>query len=333
MPTKKKHELEIKYNLDAEILTKDFLELKSFEKVAKKYNTTTRIIRNLYYKFNLKLTNQHKPRIKFPSIEEIQKSYNKLGSIGKVSKFFNIENESMRRFMINNNIDYEVKFTYTIDHDFFSKDNEFSYYWAGFFAADACITDGDVISLLLSKKDEKHLMTFNTHINGDLKIRFHRDFKLNRSDNSCFKQEYYDSARSVFTSHQMAKDLKKFGIGPRKSMSYEIPPLNEELFHHFIRGMIDGDGWITRNKKYNSAVIGCCGTQQSMECISEFLKRKLSLDETSGCVTKKVNIFNFAFSGSNCLKICEFLYQNSSVALDRKKEIVMNFIMSRKNLS
>lgn len=48
----------------------------------------------------------------------------------------------------------------------------------------------------------------------------------------------------LLNSKTMYKDLEKIGITPNKSLTTKIPNIPEQYLPHFIRGVIDGDGWI-----------------------------------------------------------------------------------------
>lgn len=63
----------------------------------------------------------------------------------------------------------------------------------------------------------------------------------------------------------MAMDLSKFGVVPRKTSTTFLPEIKESLMPHLIRGLIDGDGWITETHTANNKshlVIGFCGSEK-----------------------------------------------------------------------
>src|SRR5215469_6517846 len=69
-------------------------------------------------------------------IIKLQEIYQEEQTLMNVAKRLNISLESIRKYFIKNNIDYEKQLVYDVDHDFFGRDNEQSFYWAGFCAAD-----------------------------------------------------------------------------------------------------------------------------------------------------------------------------------------------------
>lgn len=51
----------------------------------------------------------------------------------------------------------------------------------------------------------------------------------------------------ILNSKEMKIDLDKLGIGPRKSFNVPFPNVPEEFLPSFVRGVIDGDGWVSRD--------------------------------------------------------------------------------------
>ena len=47
-------------------------------------------------------------------------------------------------------------------------------------------------------------------------------------------------------SKEIKKDLAELGIGPNKSLTVPFPDIPEEFLPSFVRGVIDGDGWIQK---------------------------------------------------------------------------------------
>lgn len=71
----------------------------------------------------------------------------------------------------------------------------------------------------------------------------------------------------------MKKDLEKYGIVPQKTYSVEMPQLDEIMMPHLIRGMIDGDGWIS----YKSHQLGFCGNEKTVTQLKEYLVKLLKV--------------------------------------------------------
>lgn len=213
---------------------------------------------------------------------------------------------------------------YNCNHNFFSYDNEQSFYWSGFIAADGNVYKKR-LSVTLNSQDHQHLIKLkeNIQFTGPVKNGSKPEKRQN-----FIKNEYFYS-RIRITSSQLIKDLLKFNIVENKSKIYKFPVnlLNNENVKHFIRGLIDGDGGIYFNKKPK---VFFCGTENCVTTIFFFLKEKLQLE--SGFIKKykhSDNLSYLSFEKNNDVnKILHYLYDNSTIFLDRKKQVA-DKILSR----
>ena len=122
---------------------------------------------------------------------------------------------------------------YSVNKEYFKIPNEQNCYWAGFIAADGCVEDKNRLSIGLKKDDINHLEEFSKA------IEYTNNVKL-----------YNDVATVTINCKEICEDLRiNFNIVPRKSKIL-IPPniIDEDLVACFIKGVIDGDGSIDKNK-------------------------------------------------------------------------------------
>lgn len=125
-------------------------------------------------------------------------------------------------------------------------------------------------------------------------------------------------------SEIMAKDLSKFEIIPRKTYllkDIHIEQIPKHLQRHYLRGLLDGDGTIGYDEGY--VRIGFCGYNEEFVrsfqyAIDEYLERDVHN------VIKKTNAYNCKWKGKQCLKILEYLYKDSTIALERKKKFYID---------
>jgi len=246
------------------------------------------------------------------SKEEYIEKYKELGTLSKVADHYGFCLESIRKHFIKLGIDYDKRKKFYQNDNFFSVDNEKSWYWAGFIAADGNIEKGsNRIKIELSTKDKRHLEKFRDDIESNYEIR--DKVKINIPK---LKKEKYSYSRIRFNSDKMVKGLKRFGICPAKSLIYKIPEniINHNLFPHFLRGLIDGDGSVDTG-------IMLCGSHESMNQIYNFLCNKLDIPKIkSGFkVIGSISIMKFSKMES-AKKIINYCYKNPTVYLDRKYE-------------
>ena len=134
-------------------------------------------------------------------------------------------------------------------------------------------------------------------------------------------------------SNIMAEDLAKYGVVPRKSYSTYLPLISKEMMPHLIRGIFDGDGSIMAkpnpsNDGHNRFLhsISFCGTHQLMEDISNYILENLGI-KTAVYDYKDRNLSELKIQNiDNIAKFGYWIYRNSTIFLNRKKDIFNDFL-------
>ena len=134
-------------------------------------------------------------------------------------------------------------------------------------------------------------------------------------------------------SNIMAEDLAKYGVVPRKSYNTYLPLLSKEMMPHLIRGIFDGDGSIMAkpnpsNDGHNRFLhsISFCGTHQLMEDISNYILENLGI-KTAVYDYKDRNLSELKIQNiDNIAKFGYWIYRNSTIFLNRKKDIFNDFL-------
>lgn len=221
---------------------------------------------------------------------------------------------------------------YNCNYDFFSKDNEASFYWAGFIAADGWVVTEKCNYLLgidLSIKDIKHLEKFKKSIDATQPIRK----RIKKGGNINGKELGHSEMCSIkIHSKQIVEDLKKFNVIPNKTYFLDIPEwlMEHKLLHHYLRGYIDGNGCFTvaQNKGQKPHVTFCMrGTYKFLNQFSSNLHKKgvllRSRKENEPIAGKKYLAFDkIQYSGNTVIsKMYDCLYKDAALFLDRKEEI------------
>jgi hypothetical protein len=212
--------------------------------------------------------------------------------------------------------------TYSLNHNFFSQLTPQSMYWAGFIASDGNIAkDKPRITVALKSNDINHLQKFKENISFDGPI--HNIIQIDKREN--FKTGKYYKSQIRFTSHQITKDLlNNFLITPNKSKTLQFPNhlLNHPLLHHFIRGLIDGDGGIyyrfEDRRKENICNVFLCGTDNMIKSVQNIFLHKLNANGTY--YLNKNNLSNIVYRNLKSVQsIINYLYQSDTdVCLERK---------------
>lgn len=224
---------------------------------------------------------------------------------------------------------------YTYDKEYFKViDTPEKAYWLGFIYADGSInavkgrtTLSLEIGLQLS--DEMHLHKFLKSLNSNNPIqhRVYHNYKNNKN---------YESCRTIINCTAMCKDLINLGCVPNKSLILKFPKndiVPENLMSHFIRGYFDGDGGIfylekkyhnnLRNNDYDTWVCRCyfTGNIQFITELKKYLETKVGIIVGKITPDKRSKAISISIYGKdNIKKFGEYIYKNSTVELDRKKE-------------
>ena len=102
------------------------------------------------------------------------------------------------------------------------------------------------------------------------------------------------------------EDLSKYGVIPNKTSSVYFPEIPDEYLSHFIRGLIDGDGWVS----YKGKQIGFCGNETLVTQLRDILVEKLNVFPAKVSKTGR-QLFQVCWgSKGDIKKIGEFLYKD-----------------------
>jgi DNA-binding transcriptional regulator WhiA len=189
-----------------------------------------------------------------------------------------------------------------VDSTVFETLTEESAYWLGMFITDGCVhypKRGGLpkVMLELKESDKDHVQRFSDFIKSSYPLYYNKTAK---------------AWKVQVASQKLADVLAKWGIHPNKKTSQYSVHEGLKDNRHFWRGVIDGDGWISkggRNFELSS------GSEVLLNQFIDYYKSvysraKLSIGYTGhGC--PRVGTSNQEF--------LEYLYKDSRVALSRKK--------------
>lgn len=219
--------------------------------------------------------------------------------------------------------------TYFNESYFKEIDSEDKAYFLGFILADGCIYNNRVC-LGISDTDVGILERFKAFLDTDKKIY--------KSSCTGISGKVTNICRIELISDKMVDDLAKLSILPNKTLHCKYPSdmIGSTYERDFIRGIWDGDGTISQylskrgddgaiHNKYHASV---CGTLDICESLRERLRPIL---EVEGYISKRFDTENccytLSYSGGKCVgKLMKYLYEESSVSLDRKYDKAMSIV-------
>lgn len=215
----------------------------------------------------------------------------------------------------------------TKNNNFFSKlDTQEKAYIAGLIATDGNIYDKNNsygISLALKSSDRDILEKIKDIIGTRSEIRLKKGVSNLPQGGIC----NYELAILRMYNKQMVKDLEVLGIVPNKThtLNFDYSKLPIDLFPHFLRGLIDGDGDFNlyhkngRNKSHIGLICSKYLIQSTKEMLLKiFPDMNIVVFHAIGCHENiwRLRIHNI----KDFKKFLNYIYQDATIFLDRKYE-------------
>lgn len=211
---------------------------------------------------------------------------------------------------------------YEVDDEYFEVINtEDKAYWLGFLYADGYVRlnkgrSGE-LGLKLKNSEYYHLELFNKCLKSNYPIKTDIVSKVTKNN-----KEYTSLVCYLrICNTKLVKNLMNLGCVNAKTYKIKLPHLREDLMRHFIRGYFDGDGCIHKIKKSNNDYnISILSNDFFIESLRDYLSKEFESNKIY--VREKGNIKCLSISNNNdCIKFKEFIYKDSIIYLQRKKNI------------
>lgn len=189
-------------------------------------------------------------------------------------------------------------------------------YWLGFLLADGYVMeDRQIVILKLGERDREHLVKFCQYLNMECDIK---------SDKGGGERPVY---YVYLSSKTLKENLINKGVLPNKSTKEQpYTELNQNLIKHYIRGLIDGDGFLVHGERN---VFGFVGSKDIVFYVRNYINDNiipLKLDY----VYPHGKIFKLELTDQEIVKACyTHFYKDSVIYLDRKYQIVENYLNGR----
>ncbi len=268
-------------------------------------------------------------------IDEITKLYESGMSLTKIGKQLSIDRKALARLLKNNNIEARSGFSYArkynLDEHYFDIiDTEEKAYILGFIYADGNnLFRINRVAIQLSIVDKEILQKFSTIFFNSEVLKTYK-----RKNNKGKEFEYV--ALNLFSKH-MSQHLATLGIVERKSHKIAFPEwLDKNLYRHFIRGLIDGDGWIyLPSSNRDSPNVGLICTRKMNDFLKELYEKELNLKSYLTKANKQdinvmceIRVKNY----HQCKIFLDWLYEDSTIYLQRKFDLYQKFLQQYENL-
>lgn len=288
-----------KISIDVELdIIKKYKDGLSMSKISNITNIPTTTIFNILKRNNIKT--RTKGGIDKLNDDEIITLYKNGMSSTKIAEKYNVGVHSITLILEKNNIKRDnIYHNLNLKEDYWENiDSYDKAYFLGMLLTDGNIS-GNNIKLQLSYIDEYILKIFAEKTNNENII------KKDKRGFSSFQVK----------RRKWVNDLSKYYVIPNKTFTIKLPILNDDMMPHLIRGLIDGDGWISKGR-----VIGFCGNEEMVTNVRDFLVNKLKVKNNKVYKSKNKNLFSISWASKNDFeKICEYIYKDKQDCfLERK---------------
>jgi len=268
-------------------------------------------------------------------IDEINKLYQEGLSLTKISEQLGIHRKALTRLFKNNQTESRKGFSYARKYDlneyyFDIIDTEEKAYILGFIYADGNnLFRTNRISIHLSKTDEEILKKMSHIFYGEEILKYNS--RTNKNGKT------FEYVWLNLHSKHMSQQLAALGVVEAKSHKIVFPEwLDKSLYKHFIRGLIDGDGWIYLSKKKQSPNVGLICTRQVNDFLKDYFEKELGLKSYLAKAHKQdinimceIRVKNY----HQCKILLDWLYKDATIYLERKYNLYQDFLKLYENIA
>lgn len=204
---------------------------------------------------------------------------------------------------------------YNVDENIFENiDSHEKAYWVGFLTADGTITGGR-LKLALSTKDIEHLKAFKKFMRSTHPILIYKQLQGKTSAVKNKDKDYY-YAIIGFSNTKLIQDLSKYSITKRKSFTVKFGQnVPSKYMCSYMAGLVDGDGFITISN--DTIHFGFVAHEKFARDFQNYLMKMCCLQENK--LANHENVKCVRYTGKQVKKILKFLYSDTPIFLERKK--------------
>lgn len=282
----------------------------SMDCIGKKIGFTPSSVRDILLKHKVDIRNNET----IIDEEKCLKLYDEGKTMEFIANELNVSIQCIRHKLIKHNRKIRPNRKHFFDENIFEKiDYEWKSYYLGLFYADGGVNNNS-IKLGLQEKDKFLIDKLNELIYDGKYTLYYTPRKTYRWKD---KNKIYVSKPQYsiqINSKKVIEDLNKLGCGKRKSLILKFPSFDtipKELFHHFIRGYFDGDGWICKNTFGIISSDDFCFKMQTFLWDNFNIKSYLM---KAGKVSRLL-----VHRKEDITKLYNYMYNDATIFLERKK--------------
>jgi DNA-binding transcriptional regulator WhiA len=234
-------------------------------------------------------------------IDEMVRRYLGGESSEQIAEGSGVSSRQIRNILASNGV--EMRSTrrqpiYEINVDFFKTWSAEMAYVLGFILTDGCVSGN---SFYIAQKEPEILERIGSVMKSNYPIRKNPNGKS------------YLHTLTV-SRKEMVEDLAALGIGEKKSLTVGFPKVPAQYVAHFIRGVIDGDGWV-QDRGYVANVTS--GSKEFADGLCEVLR----INGFNTDIQNQSGAWRIWVRGKDDIRrLAEWLYADAGVLfLERKR--------------
>lgn len=220
---------------------------------------------------------------------------------------------------------------YKLNETYFDKiDTPNKAYILGFLYADGSNSEKKcTISMSLQEEDGYILEKIRREIGSEKPLEF-LDYSNKHDGGYNYKNQY----RLLMFSRHMCDALKDKGVVPNKSLILKWPTfLRDDLYSHFLRGYIDGDGYIQPHKWEHC--VGFISTYDFCRQAQIYIENKLDIKcrlNDAPC-HNGVTTYLYIRYKDQVKQFLDYIYQDAELYLERKYNTYISKYCSEENVN
>lgn len=198
------------------------------------------------------------------------------------------------------------------NHNFFTLQTPESAYLMGLLEADGHLANGKVLTYSAAEKDQQLVIDTHCLLNTNVTI-------------NCATWKSFKKYRWSITSPQMTADLLRDGF-----RSGFLPKIPNELMHHWLRGLFDGDGSIyfdKQTKSYKTNLV--FGDESLARSVKSYLVSCGIPVKTVYKKTSSDRCWYIALTPKQSNLLGQLIYKDASICLKRKEDKFKELLLCR----
>jgi hypothetical protein len=261
------------------------------------------------------------------SSEELIGKYLELKSLVKLGEFYGVSKEALRHRIPPDLLEDNRCARILCNEDFFANNNELSFYYAGFLAADGCLKlkggRYKQVQLCLAASDGEEVRKFARALNYNSEVKDYTLSEVNKLGENIVRTDLQISSDKLFD------DLHRFGLTVRKAHTFAMPEwlIQHPLVHHFLRGYFDGDGStyttvLGKNRTIPQVYLNIRGTEEFLSQMRDLFDTNITNGKWKrGKAIRFNNGIGVLEYGGNtaAMSIADYLYRGATVWMERKR--------------